>query len=186
MDEDDSLVQLGAKRGAALAVEAAHRRGEHHPFVDFGLELELELGRLAIDPRAFGDVHEVADPLDDLAERVERGRGVCGRGEGGELQAHLDVPASPPQEQRHASALVAGRDEVLDVGDAVDAVDALEPRLDARGDGPLAAQEAGALVRGCRAAAAQCSPPGEPRVGITPRDASAPASRSLPVLSQRS
>ena len=47
------------------------RSREHDVLIDLGLKLQLELRRLAVSPSAVGQIDEVTDPFDDLAERVE-------------------------------------------------------------------------------------------------------------------
>jgi len=74
--------------------------------------------------------------------------------------------------------------EVADVGDTVELINTLERLLHAAGERSLADQLgpiAGQPVR-----AGHCNTPLAPRLGMTPRKVSALASRSLPVLSQRS
>ena len=71
VEEDEVLVEPRSELRAAARVEGAHRGRQHHPLVDLGLELELELRRRAARASALDDVDEVAHALDDLAERVE-------------------------------------------------------------------------------------------------------------------
>src|ERR1019366_463879 len=165
---------------AFLGVERAHRRSEHHPLVDLGLELQLELRGGAPRTRPLDDIHEVADPFDDLTERVER----CvftALGQRRKPHADFEVAVSAlTQEERLALARCRAPYEVPDVRDAIESVEAFERLLDANGKRPNARETAvwtAAWERG------HWSTPRVPRVGNTPRDVRALARRSLPVFS---
>ncbi len=158
-----------------------NRSGEHDPLVDLRLDLELELRCGSARAGALDHVDEVAHPLDDLANRVEfeTRRGLR---QGRKPNADLEVALGPlEQEERLALPGVCPEHEVFHAHDTVEAVETLESALDARGDRPDPLQRAPP-----RRGWDHCRTPRVPRVGTTPRDVRAVASRSLPVFSQRS
>jgi hypothetical protein len=175
-----------AEPGARARRVGGQRVREHDVLVDLGLQLELELGRRAAPLDAGREVHEMADALDDLAERVERRAREIEllAGQAGDAQLDLEVVLVAAHE--HGLPLLGARlgRELAHVGERAEAVEPAEALLDPLGEGDLA-DEAGAVAL-------------EPPTGVghwsaclprgvrNPCAESAPASVSLRVLSQRS
>ncbi len=179
VQEDEVFVEPGPQLGRSPSIERAHRRREHDPFVDLGLELEFELRCSAPEACPLDDVHKVTHPLDDLAKRIER-EVFAEIGQCRKHDADLEVPVGPlAQEKRLALTRGGVSHEVLDVRDAVEAIEPLKRGLDPNGQGTNAPQAAlcGSVTEGRLEF---------PRVGMTPLAVNAPASRSLPVFNQRS
>ena len=69
--EGDGFIEARAEPSARTFVEPSECAREDHVLVDLRLQFHLELGRFAVPSRALREVDEVADALDDLAERGE-------------------------------------------------------------------------------------------------------------------